>query len=385
MVYTITSYHLFAAACLAYILAGLFCGYTRWRHLCRPFNEERDKYYPCHKQVTFFFTAQVLQFPYLLNPADGQAWLYVRIFAVLYYPLCFTLMIRRYFRRQSPFYRHLDSVSFFAVMGILLTLMALVLIPGCDGLVRHEKAFMWGAAVLSIGLIMRLTQVSLWLKRRIESYHLNNYSNEEDFPLKFAQDTLLGVFVWVIIMGILFVTGNRWVKFACDVLLTLWQVSFLISILHPQLPYQMTEEGGEEASPEEGIVHVFRCEEKPDGTLPSASVQVEKVPDPAAARALVLEVMCKKYKNPHLQKAEVLEAIPKGMKREANAFILQIGYYNLVNMFRLRHAKLYVAAKPSATQDDIAEASGFTSRFAFYRARKSVKDIDPDLVSEVKL
>ncbi len=54
-------------------------------------------------------------------------------------------------------------------------------------------------------------------------------------------------------------------------------------------------------------------------------------------------------------------------------------------MLRLRYAQLYLEANPSATQEAVAAASGFTSRFALSRARASVVELIPRFVDPVKL
>ena len=62
-----------------------------------------------------------------------------------------------------------------------------------------------------------------------------------------------------------------------------------------------------------------------------------------------------------------------------------MGYYNLINMFRLEHARLYGLAHPEAKQSEIAEAAGFASGSSFSKAKRSVPQVDPEIVSGVKL
>lgn len=94
---------------------------------------------------------------------------------------------------------------------------------------------------------------------------------------------------------------------------------------------------------------------------------------------------CKKYREPHLQKSDILALIGSGKKSGANRFIIQVGYYNLINMFRLEHARLYGLAHPEAKQSEIAEAAGFASGSSFSKAKRSVPQVDPEIVSGVKL
>lgn len=98
------------------------------------------------------------------------------------------------------------------------------------------------------------------------------------------------------------------------------------------------------------------------------------------AQAEVIRVIGTRYLESSLTRTEVLADIPYGKKTEAGRFITQIGFYDLVNMFRLKHAELYRQAYPNATQDAVAEASGFASRFALRRAQKRNIDTDSNLL-----
>ena len=54
-----------------------------------------------------------------------------------------------------------------------------------------------------------------------------------------------------------------------------------------------------------------------------------------------------------------------------------------MNMFRLEYARLYKKKHPESIQDLVAFESGFTSRVTFYKAKKSVVDIYPEVSSRV--
>ena len=98
-----------------------------------------------------------------------------------------------------------------------------------------------------------------------------------------------------------------------------------------------------------------------------------------------MAVVLRRFREPHLLKTEVLADIDRGMAASASRFISSVGYYRLVNMFRLRHAVLYAEAHPGAKQAEVAAASGFLSDQALSRAKKNVADIDPALVRDVCL
>lgn len=40
---------MFAGAGLVFIVTGLICGFVRFRHMCRPFSEREEYFYPARK------------------------------------------------------------------------------------------------------------------------------------------------------------------------------------------------------------------------------------------------------------------------------------------------------------------------------------------------
>lgn len=76
----------YSLACYTYILSGVICAVVRWFHMCRPFDQRSDYFYPARRQVTFFYAATALQLPYMLCPGDPGSWFFARSFGILYYP-----------------------------------------------------------------------------------------------------------------------------------------------------------------------------------------------------------------------------------------------------------------------------------------------------------
>lgn len=76
----------YSLACYTYILSGVICAIVRWFHICRPFDQRSDYFYPARRQVTFFYAATALQLPYMLCPGDPGSWFFACSFGILYYP-----------------------------------------------------------------------------------------------------------------------------------------------------------------------------------------------------------------------------------------------------------------------------------------------------------
>lgn len=172
---------------------------------------------------------------------------------------------------------------------------------------------------------------------------------------------------WIALMWAVFVSDSRWCKLAVDLITSAAMIYMLCIILHPQ--------------------QLFTNKQEPDPAN-DGSKDTATTDSPSEIDAIgneVLSIILRRYREPHLQKSEVLSEIPKGKVNAASKYITQLGYYNLVNMFRLQHAALYKEAHPAAKQEEIAEESGFSSRTAYYKARKSVAAIDDKIVKSVKL
>ena len=174
---------------------------------------------------------------------------------------------------------------------------------------------------------------------------------------------------------------------AVDIILSVWMVMFLCLILHPQrlLRPKCIEEQFDQIESRETkfMEEAINAAKEDEATADDDSIEAD--PDAAEARRQVLEIILQKYREPHLQKSEILALIDSGKKSGANRFIIQVGYYNLINMFRLEHARLYGLAHPEAKQSEIAEAAGFASGSSFSKAKRSVPQVDPEIVSGVKV
>lgn len=162
----------------------------------------------------------------------------------------------------------------------------------------------------------------LRLKGDIDRYVNNNYSNPEDFPLKFARQVLYLPLVFILAGWVLFLTRNPWLLFSLNILYSIVFVWILCVILYPQDGRALPESQTEICTP-------------PDLCCEEGSVEDE-----------VLSIIGRHFKEPHLLKTEVLSEVSRGNVRKADRFITLYGYYRLVNMFRLEYARLYKLSNP---------------------------------------
>lgn len=379
---------IYSDACLVVIVTGLICATIRLCHMCRPFDKEKDYFYPARIQVSAAYASiALLMIPYWLDPMNDAVMLAVRIAGIVFYPICFSLLFGRYFegrRRHAPLYLAALSLTFTA-------LLALIVLATClpEKTFAAGRTLMAAGGVLSIAFSVELVRQLGRIRRRIDNFHQQNFSNEDDFPYRFAEKVIFLPVIWIVLEWVIFITGSREVKAVLDLLFAVTMVAFLCAVLHPQKSLR-TAPAEREADPLHGedLPKLQQPLEEFEGSIEEDEeddAELEAAFQDEETKKRVLEIIGRRFREPHLQKKDVLAEIERGKVHQANLFIRSIGYYNLINMFRLEYARQYAAANPNLKQLVVAQAAGFSSGSSFSKAKKSVTCIDPELVSEVHI
>ena len=215
-----TDYMLYADACLAYMVTAVVCAVIRWRHMCHPYDEQADYFYPARRQVTFFYAVNLMQFPYYLWPSDEGTWLYIRCFSIICIPVCFTMLFARYFKWQQL--KQLKNILLLGLpMLTLACMMVAVMLHDASWFERHAAWLKYMFGGLGLLLAIRLAAILRWIKTGIDSFHRNNYAAEDDFPFHFAKRAIWTPLIWVAFSWTVFLSGSRDVKLALDIFLSI--------------------------------------------------------------------------------------------------------------------------------------------------------------------
>lgn len=419
----------YSLACYTYILSGVICAIVRWFHMCRPFDQRSDYFYPARRQVTFFYAATALQLPYMLCPGDPGSWFFARSFGILYYPVCFALLYHRFFQMRHLWSKKLSIAYFCSPFLLLGALFVIVVFHQNDLLLPHKRLWECIMVCVSILLTYRLVKECRWVAKKVESYHTQNYSNESDFPFTFAKNMLYLPAVWLIVMWTLFLLDNQMVKAFIDLIIAAWHVLFLCRILHPSRPVSskrsiddmktIEDENMERILQEnellekvveatDNLILEEPCTEDEADVTDEAGVTDENYEnDEANERQLierngentrqriekekwesvkneVLTIVSHRYLEPSLKRIEVIRDVSAMNHTLAGTFITQVGFYRLVNAFRVRHYERLMESDSTYNlgQEMAAEMCGFKNRWGLANARKRLKDFDYELIEK---
>lgn len=419
----------YSLACYTYILSGVICAVVRWFHMCRPFDQRSDYFYPARRQVTFFYAATALQLPYMLCPGDPGSWFFARSFGILYYPVCFALLYHRFFQMRHLWSKKLSIAYFCSPFLLLGALFVIVVFHQNDLLLPYKRLWECIMVCVSILLTYRLVKECRWVAKKVESYHTQNYSNESDFPFTFAKNMLYLPAVWLIVMWTLFLLDNQMVKAFIDLIIAAWHVLFLCRILHPSRPVSskrsiddmktIEDENMERILQEnellekvveatDNLILEEPCtEDEADVTDEAGVTDENNETDEANERQLierngentrqriekekwesvkneVLTIVSHRYLEPSLKRIEVIRDVSAMNHTLAGTFITQVGFYRLVNAFRVRHYERLMESDSTSNlgQEIAAEMCGFKNRWGLTNARKRLKDFDYELIEK---
>ena len=423
----------YSLACYTYILSGVICAVVRWFHMCRPFDQRSDYFYPARRQVTFFYAATALQLPYMLCPGDPGSWFFARSFGILYYPVCFALLYHRFFQMRHLWSKKLSIAYFCSPFLLLGALFVIVVFHQNDLLLPYKRLWECIMVCVSILLTYRLVKECRWVAKKVESYHTQNYSNESDFPFTFAKNMLYLPAVWLIVMWTLFLLDNQMFKAFIDLIMAAWHVLLLCRILHPSRPVSskrniddmktIEDENMERILQENELLEKVMeatdnlileepCTEDEAGVTDEANVTDEagvtdenNETDEANERQLierngentrqriekekwesvkneVLTIVSRRYLEPSLKRIEVIRDVSAMNHTLAGTFITQVGFYRLVNAFRVRHYERLMESDSTYNlgQEMAAEMCGFKNRWGLANARKRLKDFDYEMI-----
>lgn len=377
--YRTTTDLLYGGICWTFIVCCIQCAAFRWFHLCHPYDQDPDFYYPARRYVCAYFLSQLLYLPFVLRPSEPHTLLYIRAAGLLVTATFLPLILNCYFRGRGKSRGKYERLCYVCpLVGIGVIGMVTLFRPD-NVFLRSELVFMSVSGVVSVAECVLFMRVIIWLRHTIEHYQKAEYSNEADFPYRFAQKVLL--LPWVVIVSdwLVFLTGSRPLLAVLWCLMSVFSVYFAILILHPQWKKECDVSVGTLAPEGAGLGTVVAAAEE-DEAMSAAARKSGVAGVGLEVRERVIAVARRRYLEPHLTRRDIIGEFDYGERTEAGAAISAFGFYDMINTLRLEHARRYASAHPNETKESVAISSGFKDRFAMRHAAGKIGECAPEIL-----
>ena len=224
---------IFSLGCFSYILSCIFFAAIRWGHVCSPYVKYADQFFPARKISIFFLLFAIILFPYVFHPMRPEAWILVKFYNILVMPMVWIILFHKYFD-PSGYKREKHKLRLMASVPILIILQLFFLSIAPKNLSEQQiNQITYIGTCIGAFLFGYLVYSTFWLYRKTNEYNRDNYSNEEEFPVRFANYVLWPPLVYSLTGWIVLFVDNRLLKACCDFLLSGWNIIILIASLHP--------------------------------------------------------------------------------------------------------------------------------------------------------
>lgn len=365
------------AACFVFIFGSLFCAVTRWGHMCRPYDRRADYFYPSRRMVTLTYLTALCLLPYVFHWRSPDTWLFVRVFFLFYMPVFASMIFRNYFfsGRQWRWLR----LGLGAVLpGLFLLVLFVFACKGGDSLTRWQEGLVVPITeTVCVLLAGYLVYTTFWLLRRIHYYLHGEYSNDEDFPIRFAKGVVFIPLLILLITWGVYLADNRWLLGCFYLLVTVVVFGILLVILHPQrtgarlVEQEMELVTDRVIQENETMVSDEMKEAMAEPSRDSGSASSD-VLDRLERELRVLVEEGELFLNPNLTMTELAVQLKTNRSYLSQVFRNRFhsSFYGYINRLRIRYAIRYAHEHPEATRRDIASMSGFGSVRTMNRVRE---------------
>ena len=335
---------------------------VRWWHTCREPKERRAYIWPDRKLQVLVYMLSVVLVPYVVNPNSDAAWMLMKsYFPATYFFYCGLLMLC--FAGTVKQWAQWKNISWVASLLVMATMLPLVINAWLPLRIMSDVGLrFWQHVVTAESIVMMaycglaIWQVARWILEARDA----NYSNPDDFPVDYARRVWVMPFVLIPLLWPAYVLDSRVVMAAEHILLAIFNVVLLITVM-PAWRRAIILSGSDEYDDENRLS--TQQENSIEEQLDLVVLEIKAYVEDQAA-----------YLNPHLKIDDVSDHSRRGRTYVSLACQRRFGSFaNYINGLRLAHYDQYVTDHPNETKESAAQASGFSSYNAYYRARLKFK------------
>ena len=364
MPYTLST--LLFSANLVFIVTNLYGWLLKRFFVPEAYRNNFHELYPAQKSVANFYLLQLVEVPYLLMIGRPDALFYANGTALLVFSSYIWVMVKGYFflKMPSPVRRMLLLLPVWLCwLGMLLPLF---------GIVEFTPTFRWTMTGIILTFYMlymfMLDRFRQRLIRHIREVDEDEYSNEDDFPVKFAKSIKWLPLILCTFLFVNFLANEPIVKMIRDIVFTVIDVWFAIYTLNPhrkakKLPMELKQ----------------KMEREDDKTSESKYHLSEAQCREMEGMLLTLVRDKQLYLNDHLSMNDLIRELHtnKTYLSEVIARSPYESFYKLVNTLRVEHACQLLKDDSNLKMEQVAFSSGFSSGSIFSQVFKRIKGVSP--------
>lgn len=348
---------------LIFIVENVTLGIVRWFHMCHPYDQS---HYPARKTYSWLCFSCIFLSCTIINPEQDFAWLYGTLFWSFHIPLVLSEIVLSYFHLKNNCSK-IRKALYYLGEAVMVAGFALVLTNNANLPQEILKDSLVVIGVLSSVAIIHLVIRIVQLKAIRQQYLLENYSNEDDFPVRKANIIFLLIFILTLVTVTTCVFSYSPLSYSiCLVLIIILSPVVLIYFLHPHVNLKLEVVGIDEVTEKDDVDPAVKFSSS--AVLESQEDEFEKMKRlDEKLRHLIIDE--KIYLNPHLTLADLAKMV--GSNRTSVSQIIQEhgGFYNVMNRNRLKYADEYQVSHPKAKVEEIAIESGFGSKRTYQRIK----------------
>ncbi len=337
-------------------LVTCFCfAAIRAFHTCQATKDELTFFWPDRRMQIVIFMSAIILLPYMMNPRSTTAWiLYKSYFPCTYYFYCAALLLCFFgsVKQRNPW----RIPSWIAAIVTILAIGPLAVnawLP--EPFLTHEGLEAWSYVIVSVSVLMfgfsvtAMWQVWRWMKESSDE----NYSNEEDFPINYAQRVWLAPIFFSPLIWPAYVLDSRSVMDIINIILAVSNIMLLINVMPTWRRKAIMPDIDEHDA------NFELSEEKINSIISEINTYVK-------GKELFL--------NTHLKLNNVVDNCTYSRSYVSKALQERYGgFYMYINSLRLSYFDLFIKEHPNYTKEAAAIASGFSSYLAYYRFRERAR------------
>lgn len=360
-----TPYLLFYSVTLVYIVVCIYGWLLKTFYVPAAYKEVFGELYPSRLALANMYMMQVFELPFLFFIGRPEVLFCVNGSTLMFITAYLVVLVKGYF--FLDFYK--PKRLFYFMHPIIICWLALLLpVLGIIEFTPLYKTIMTIVVLaLSLVYILQLDRCRLRLIKQIREIDEDEFSAEDDFPVKFAQSIKWLPLMVCLILILSFLINDYYFKMARDIIFIVINVWFAIISLNPhrntkKLPKELKkkDEYDEAASQVKYRLTQKYCYD-----------MEKKLIDIIREKKLYLEE--------HLTMNDLTEImrVNKNYISEVIARSEYQSFYKLINTMRIEHACELLRNDPTAKLEQVAMSSGFTSGSSFSQVFKRLKDISP--------